>query len=481
MLTFTKAIEELDHPDIVLDDDDLPSDVATPTEGTIWLIRHASTEMNAHNGQGDRIRGWRDVPLSEQGYVEADDLADKMKDSGINLLIYSDFARSRDTAEAVARTTGAEMIACSDFRPWNVGNFTGRNSNDAHPELVQYAIEAPECPLPGGESFDCFRERVFDGLRHLFARFADRKVGIVTHHRVERLIQAWIKAGMSPTLDIDLDTMFAMGEAPASAEEVTIDVAALGPVCNPQEQEPLGLDKNLTLGDVHQPTSLKTVSQSSGRLVKPKRSLRDKIAELKASGKVPMSDDDEHEKEHATGGTSVNESTSQVLSWPTPADHQWAHDGSMEMPRSHGSENAALGTREKVVKDETEWRVPLDVVKADSDKMWVFGWASIVEADGRLIEDKQGDIIPPEEIEKAAYEFVLYSRSQGDMHERKGVGRLIESMVFTLEKQEVLGVRLGLQGWWLGFKVDDEKLWSEIKSGAKPEFSIGGKGIRTPV
>lgn len=118
------------------------------------------------------------------------------------------------------------------------------------------------------------------------------------------------------------------------------------------------------------------------------------------------------------------------------------------------------------------------IVKFNDDKQLVFGWASVSTVGGEMIVDKQGDMIAPDTLEDAAYDFVLYHRKHGDMHERLGTGRLIESMMFTLEKQQALGIDLGMEGWWVGFKVDDAAVWKRIKAGDLPEFSIGGKATR---
>lgn len=130
---------------------------------------------------------------------------------------------------------------------------------------------------------------------------------------------------------------------------------------------------------------------------------------------------------------------------------------------------------------DADWKLPLDIVKAAPDQRLIFGWASISEKGGELVVDKQGDVILPEDLEKAAYDFVLYAREHGDMHVKKGTGRLVESMIFTTEKQKVLGVDLGHVGWWVGFRVDDDALWAAHKRGERPEFSIGGKGRRVPI
>ena len=47
---------------------------------------------------------------------------------------------------------------------------------------------------------------------------------------------------------------------------------------------------------------------------------------------------------------------------------------------------------------------------------------------------QEGDIIEPEELENAAYEYVRLYGDGGEMHGRGGVAVLIESVVFTEEK-----------------------------------------------
>jgi hypothetical protein len=136
---------------------------------------------------------------------------------------------------------------------------------------------------------------------------------------------------------------------------------------------------------------------------------------------------------------------------------------------------------EDIVRASKAWTLPLEIKKVDADQQLIFGWASVVEKDGKLIIDKQGDVIPVEELENAAYEFTLNSRNHGDMHRRTGMGKLVESMVFTKDKQSALGIDLKQVGWWVGFKVSDAELWAAHKRGERPEFSIGGAAIPVKV
>jgi cation transport regulator ChaB len=143
----------------------------------------------------------------------------------------------------------------------------------------------------------------------------------------------------------------------------------------------------------------------------------------------------------------------------------------------------------EAVKKLHSWELPYRITKVDPDQYLVFGFASTATKRGKLIVDKQGDAIDPAELEKAAYDFVLTSRNQGDMHARTaGVGRMVESMVFTKEKQNAIQQHLDKMGdggkidlkkeaWFIGFKVDCPNLWDDIKKGKKLEFSIGGAAV----
>jgi len=119
--------------------------------------------------------------------------------------------------------------------------------------------------------------------------------------------------------------------------------------------------------------------------------------------------------------------------------------------------------------------------KVDEEQRQVFGWFSVVEESGQPVIDKQGDIITPDDLEKAAYAFVADVRDAGEMHARKGIGHLIESIVFTKAKQQALGIDLGKVGWWAGFQITDEDVWKKVKDGTYRAFSIGGTGTRTPI
>jgi hypothetical protein len=133
----------------------------------------------------------------------------------------------------------------------------------------------------------------------------------------------------------------------------------------------------------------------------------------------------------------------------------------------------------------TDITVEGTISKINRDRQEVFGWASITKMGGREVVDLQGDYIETDELERAAYDYVLNSRVGGEMHQRVGksapkqIGTLIESMVITPEKVEKMGLPSETpHGWWIGFKVNDNNVWKAVKDSKYTGFSIHGKGIR---
>lgn len=140
------------------------------------------------------------------------------------------------------------------------------------------------------------------------------------------------------------------------------------------------------------------------------------------------------------------------------------------------------------------------IAKFVDDQCLVFGYANVSVSKatakgegGEQFYDLQKDSIPPEELERAAYDFVLHFRESDEMHEGPAIGHLVESMVFTPEKLEKLCTdpttgevnqsTLTLMKealpprWWVGFKLN-KSAYSGVKSGKYKMFSIAGEAER---
>lgn len=117
-----------------------------------------------------------------------------------------------------------------------------------------------------------------------------------------------------------------------------------------------------------------------------------------------------------------------------------------------------------------------------TEQQLVFGWANVtVQEDGTPPVDYQGDVIPTDELESAAYNYVLNFGIANKEHDwGTDCGWVVESMMFTKEKMAALGIPDGAmpEGWWIGFYIPDPAVFAKVKSGDYNMFSIEGTGRR---
>ena len=138
------------------------------------------------------------------------------------------------------------------------------------------------------------------------------------------------------------------------------------------------------------------------------------------------------------------------------------------------------------------FRLTVPISKINEEKRQVFGWANVShewkkDDAGNLVlkqvEDSQEDLVDVEDLESMAYRFTKLYREGGEMHVKKSSATMIESMVFTIEKQQALGIPAGMVpvGWWIGFEVSDDNAWEGVKKKLYTAFSIEGSARREEV
>ena len=92
----------------------------------VALVRHGRTALNADG----RLRGRLDPPLDDIGVDEAEAAARELARSRVTTIVSSPLVRARETAQAVARTTGVPVeidprLADRDYR-----EFAGARADD---------------------------------------------------------------------------------------------------------------------------------------------------------------------------------------------------------------------------------------------------------------------------------------------------------------------------------------------------------------
>ena len=196
-----------------------PATTSSTTGPSLDVVRHPETGKNIDR----RVRSQSDDPLTEHGMAEAKQMAKSFKSNPPDVVVASDMQRARIPAEMIGKSTGAKVIIDPAFRSWHLGKFVGMESKKVDPQIARYVEDSSKPVEGGGESFDQFKSRVFAGLDKVLRQYPREKVVLISHHRVERLLASWIKAGQRPDLSVDPTEMAKSGAEPGEVVSYTRD------------------------------------------------------------------------------------------------------------------------------------------------------------------------------------------------------------------------------------------------------------------
>ncbi|MEK7465517.1 MAG: class I tRNA ligase family protein [Patescibacteria group bacterium] len=120
-------------------------------------------------------------PLTLKGRVIAERSAKKLKKENIDIIVASDFRRTRETAEIVASELGIKKIIFEKkFREINTGIFDGKKGEDYHAYFSSYAEKFTK-RTPKGESLRDLAKRVYEGLETLEKKYEGKTILVVSH------------------------------------------------------------------------------------------------------------------------------------------------------------------------------------------------------------------------------------------------------------------------------------------------------------
>ncbi len=140
---------------------------------TIFLVRHGETDWNRER----RIQGHSDVPLNENGRMQARALSERLGRERFDAVYSSDLARARETAQIAVAPTSLPLIELVELREKHFGSWEGLTSDVA---LARFP-EASTGPWGDGETSDEMSARVVAALRSIAAEHDGGNVLVVTH------------------------------------------------------------------------------------------------------------------------------------------------------------------------------------------------------------------------------------------------------------------------------------------------------------
>lgn len=151
---------------------------------TLLLVRHAETADNVLA----RLSGWTDGHLSSRGEHQVRLLASHFRQAhrDVAAIYASPLVRARQTAEAIARLTGHQLIFDDDLREMHFGAVEGLSLEDIraeHAELLAADEDVANDGFvwPSGESRSGFTDRVRRAVNRIAEAHPGESVGLVTH------------------------------------------------------------------------------------------------------------------------------------------------------------------------------------------------------------------------------------------------------------------------------------------------------------
>ena len=146
---------------------------------TLHFIRHGETYFNLY----DRVQGWGDSPLTEQGINDAIRSGKGLKDMKFDAVYTSDLSRTIETAKLILEVnnqtaTDLEIIPLPEFREIFFGSFEGGYNDEAFMAAADYlGYETKEDLLDNvhaSERMEVFRKLDPHGHAESFAEFSER-------------------------------------------------------------------------------------------------------------------------------------------------------------------------------------------------------------------------------------------------------------------------------------------------------------------
>lgn len=152
--------------------------------GKLYFTRHGETDWNNEM----KIQGRIDIPLNEKGIAQAKELAEKLEDTHLDLIICSPLTRARQTAEIVNEHHRLPIETDKRILEEFYGDFEGapRSGNAYHNQRRSFFKR-----YPNGEGYLDVCARVYSFLDELYEKHKDEDVLVIAHGGMSRLVNSY--------------------------------------------------------------------------------------------------------------------------------------------------------------------------------------------------------------------------------------------------------------------------------------------------
>ncbi len=158
-----------------------------PREGhqgcRLLLVRHGETEWNRQK----RFQGWNDIPLNENGRIQAQKAGEFLKDVTLDFAVSSPMLRPKETAEIIlTHHAGLELQLVDGLREISHGLWEGKLEAEIEQgfpgQLQQWQSQPETVQMPEGENLQQVWERARIAWGNIVKAAPAGSTGIVVAH-----------------------------------------------------------------------------------------------------------------------------------------------------------------------------------------------------------------------------------------------------------------------------------------------------------
>lgn len=157
----------------------------------LYLVHHGDTGWTGE----DRLQGWTDVPLNEEGRHEIRQVAHQLADIQFSVVYSSTLIRAAESAQIIAQGRRCMIVFDPALRGENHGVFEGlkKEEYENHPHYLKYLSLTPEEQIffPVGEeglSKADVARRVIPILQQICRDHPGENIIVVTHGGILKVI-----------------------------------------------------------------------------------------------------------------------------------------------------------------------------------------------------------------------------------------------------------------------------------------------------
>ena len=152
-----------------------------PQKTTFVVVRHGESDANQRGIISDKLV---DHPLTEHGLRQAQNTAETLRDSQIDLIISSTRQRAKHTGEAINAFHNVNMVFTDDLIERDYGIFSGISKSEAKTIMVADGFGWLE--IPESETAEQLDTRVKRVVSEAIQKHAGKQILISTHEDVIR-------------------------------------------------------------------------------------------------------------------------------------------------------------------------------------------------------------------------------------------------------------------------------------------------------